>query len=323
MKHKRILITGGCGAIGSAVVNRLKSRHPEVKIINLDALTYAGNSANIEPPFDNYTFVHGDITDVQTVMEVLDTYQPDTILHLAAETHVDNSFGNSFQFTQTNIMGTHVLLECAKRYRASGQTLRLFLHMSTDEVYGSVRDDEPPCHERSLFQPSNPYSASKAAAEMLCHAYTRSFDLPLMIMRCNNVISKYQHHEKLVPRVVYSILHNERIPIHGKGLSKRTFIHASDISDAIETIMEHGQFGHVYNIGSDMEYTVMEVVQRILELMRPGDAIDDWVTFVPDRAFQDYRYSIDSTALRRLGWKPQTSFLDAIREVIAYQSQEG
>lgn len=323
MKPKRILITGGCGAIGSVVVNRLKARHPHTHLINLDALTYAGNPTNIEPPFDNYTFVHGDITDVQTVMDVLDTYQPDTILHLAAETHVDNSFGNSFQFTQTNIMGTHVLLECAKRYRASGHTLRLFLHMSTDEVYGSVRDDEPPCHERSLFQPSNPYSASKAAAEMLCHAYVQSFDLPLMIVRCNNVISKYQHHEKLVPRVVYSILHNERIPIHGKGLSKRTFIHASDISDAIETIMDHGQLGHVYNIGSDLEYSVLEVVQSILDVMRPEDAIEDWIQFVPDRAFQDYRYSIDSSALRRLGWKPKVSFSEAIREVIAHQSQEG
>ena len=322
MENQGILITGGCGAIGSAVVNRLKSRHPQVHWINLDALTYAGNPNNIEPPMDNYTFVHGDITDVQTVMDVLDTHLPDAIIHLAAETHVDNSFGNSFQFTQTNILGTHVLLECAKRYRASGQTLALFLHMSTDEVYGSVRDDEPPCHERSLFQPSNPYSASKAAAEMLCHAYAQSFDLPLMIMRCNNVISKYQHHEKLVPRVVYSILHNERIPIHGKGLSKRTFIDASDIADAIETIMERGQIGHVYNTGSDMEYSVLEVVQSILQLMRPDDAMDDWIEFVPDRAFQDYRYSIDSSALRRLGWKPKTSFLDAIGEVVAHRSFE-
>lgn len=321
MKYSRVLITGGCGAIGSEVVNRLKSRHPQTHFINLDALTYAGNPDNVEPPFDNYTFVHGDITDVDTVTSVLATHKPDAIIHLAAETHVDNSFGNSFRFTHTNVMGTHVLLECAKRYMATSNPLGLFLHMSTDEVYGSVDDDQPPCHERSLFQPSNPYSASKAAAEMVCHAYQQSFKLPLMIMRCNNAVSKYQHPEKLIPRVVQSLRHGERIPIHGEGKSKRTFIHAYDISDAIETIIEKGELGHIYNIGSEMEYTVLEVVQTILNIMRPGEPIEDHIQFVPDRAFQDYRYSIDTSTLRLLGWDIRMSFMDAIQDVIGGSSR--
>jgi dTDP-glucose 4,6-dehydratase len=203
----------------------------------------------------------------------------------------------------------------------AGNRLDVFLHMSTDEVYGSVNDDEPPRVEHSLFQPSNPYAASKAAAEMICHGYFHSFKIPLIIVRCNNAISKYQHDEKLIPRIIYSILNNEDIPIHGEGKSKRTFIHAYDISDAIETIINKGVVGKVYNIGSEMEYSVMDVVKVILGIMRPGSNITDWIKFIPDRAFQDYRYSIDTSALKSLGWTPKMSFDDAVRNVIAHKGR--
>jgi dTDP-glucose 4,6-dehydratase len=323
MAFKCVLLTGGCGAIGSEVINRLKSKHPNTLYVNYDALTYAGKEENIEKPYDNYVFVHGDITDSKHVYETLEKYKPDAIFHLAAETHVDNSFGNSFRFTHTNVYGTHVLLECCKQYIEMGNDFKMFLHMSTDEVYGSVPDSEPARIEESIFKPSNPYAASKAGAEMICHAYQCSFKIPIIIVRCNNAISKYQHEEKLIPRVIACIMNNKRIPIHGLGTSKRTFIHAYDIADALDIISHRGKIGQVYNIGSDLEYSVMEVVAYILKYLRPDANLMDWVEFVPDRLFQDYRYSIDTSALMELGWRRQIStFEQAVSQVIDFKRSE-
>jgi dTDP-glucose 4,6-dehydratase len=248
---------------------------------------------------------------------VLDTHKPDTVIHFAAETHVDNSFGNSFRFTQTNVLGTHTLLECVRLYIENGNKFNSFVHMSTDEVYGSVNDDEPAKGEDALFQPSNPYSATKAGAEMLCHAYEKSFKLPIVIIRCNNAISKYQHPEKLIPSVISSVKNGTRIKVHGRGMSKRTFVHTDDIASAIQVILCKGVIGSTYNIGTDNEFTVMEVVEAILSKVHPGADVADWVDYVPDRAFQDYRYSIDTTALRRLGWVEKVSFDDAIDRLLA------
>jgi UDP-glucose 4,6-dehydratase len=312
-----ILITGGCGAIGSEVVNRFKL-HPDVHIINFDKLTYAGKVDHIEPPFDNYSFILGDICDANTVSHVLSMQRPDVIVHLAAETHVDNSFGNSFQFTHTNMYGTHVLLECVRKHMSTsnGTNFRLFLHMSTDEVYGSVEDHESPRSENSLFAPSNPYAATKAAAEMICHAYMKSFHIPIIITRCNNAISKYQNDEKLIPRTIHNLLNDIRVPIHGEGIAKRTFVHAYDIADALWLIIQRGVSGSIYNIGADVEYSVLDVVKVILSILKPTASLEDWVSYQPDRAFQDYRYSIDATALKALGWRPKISFMDAIQDVI-------
>jgi len=317
-----VLVTGGYGAIGSEVINRLKLKYPSTSFVNLDALTYAGNPHSIESPFDNFIFEKGDITNVTKVSEILTKYKPQAIFHLAAETHVDNSFGNSFVFTHTNIYGTHVLLECCKRYIEAGNELKLFLHMSTDEVYGSVADNEPDKSESSILHPSNPYAATKASAEMLCSAYRHSFQLPIIVVRCNNAISKYQHEEKLIPKVITSILSGTKIPIHGEGKSKRTFIHAYDIADALETIATHGTVGCIYNIGNDIEYSVLEVVSHILDIMVPHALLEEWVEFVEDRAFQDYRYSIDTSALKSLGWTKKISFDAAVRDVIKYHTNE-
>ena len=310
---KTILVTGGCGAIGSEVINRLKARYKDTKFVNLDALTYAGKKEHIEPPYDNYKFVYGNICDVNLVKYLLETEKPECIIHFAAETHVDNSFGNSFRFTQSNVFGTHCLLECVRQYIQDGNDFKLFFHMSTDEVYGSVDDDTPALLESALFSPSNPYSATKAAAEMICHSYLKSFKLPIIITRCNNAISQYQHKEKLIPNSINCLKNNKKIPIHGQGASKRTFIHAYDIADAIDVIIQKGENGNVYNIGTNQEYTVLEVVQAILQEVLPGSDINDHIEYVEDRAFQDYRYSIDSSALRELGWKDKVSFKEAIK----------
>jgi UDP-glucose 4,6-dehydratase len=320
MYDQKILITGGCGAIGSEVINYLKSLYPSKLFINLDLLTYAGKKENIEQPFDNYHFVHGDIADNELVLNLLNIYHPDYIIHLAAETHVDNSFGNSLNFTKTNVFGTHMLLECLKQYletNPASSNFKVFLHMSTDEVYGSVDNGEPAKTEKSLFAPSNPYAATKVGAEMICVSYQKSFNLPIIIARCNNAISKYQHPEKLVPKTITSLLNGEKIPIHGDGKSQRTFIHAYDIADALDIILQKGTIGRVYNIGTFMEYTVLETVEKIHELMGcDKNTLKDCIEFVQDRPFQDFRYHIDTTELRKLGWVEKITFVQSLKNVI-------
>jgi dTDP-glucose 4,6-dehydratase len=314
--HDVVLITGGCGAIGSCVVNYLKNKYKLTRFVNVDAITYCARRENIEPPYDNYMLYEGDICNVDFIRYIFKVEKPSVVIHLAAETHVDQSFGNSFRFTQTNIMGTHTLLECI--HHIGG--VKLFVHMSTDEVYGSVNDDEI-CTEKSMFAPSNPYSATKAGAEMLCHAFVKSFYLPIIIVRCNNAISPYQHSEKLVPQCIECVMNNRKINVHGDGKSKRTFIHATDIATALDKIVEKGVIGEIYNIGTTMEYDVLSVIKEIINQMKPQDNYENWITFVPDRAFQDYRYSIDSSELRKLGWSDKISFIDAITDVILHKKK--
>jgi dTDP-glucose 4,6-dehydratase len=313
-----VLITGGCGAIGSEVLNAFKRMFPDTFFVNLDALTYAGKEAHVEAPYDKYAFVYGDICDAKLVSYILDKYKPNVVMHFAAETHVDNSFGNSFKFTSTNILGTHTLLECVRKYVEDDKdnSFDLFLHMSTDEVYGSVKEDEPARTEDSLMKPSNPYSATKAGAEMLCHAYAKSFKLPIIIVRCNNAISKYQHPEKLIPNAIRCITNNQKVPVHGQGYSKRTFVHTDDIASAMAIIIDRGSIGSIYNIGTENECDVKHVISVILQKLKPGENVEDWVEYVPDRAFQDYRYSIDTTALRELGWSERVTFEEAIESLV-------
>lgn len=320
--HSHVLITGGCGAIGSCVVKYLLRQYPATNFINLDAITYAACKDSVDPSeYKNYTLVQGNICDMPLVSNIIDTYQPSLVIHLAAETHVDQSFGNSMHFTQTNIMGTHTLLEAFRNQSC----LKMFVHMSTDEVYGSVDGDESsPCHETSMFAPSNPYSATKAGAEMLCHAYHKSFKLPITIIRCNNAISPYQHSEKLVPQCVQRVLKNQKIKVHGNGSAKRTFIHATDIARAFDVIVNntHHTYASIptYNIGTDMEYTVMQVIAEVVKQLKPGADPMDFIEYGEDRAFQDYRYCIDSTSLRELGWSEIIPFEDAIADVIRHHT---
>lgn len=316
----KVLITGGCGAIGSEVINRLKSIHKDVMFINLDACTYAGNPSHIEAPLDNYKLIKGNICDADLVAHVLHTERPEVIVHLAAETHVDNSFGNSFAFTKTNVFGTHVLLECTRQYMQEERCFKMFVHMSTDEVYGSVGEDEPAKTEQSLFAPSNPYAATKAAAEMICQSYIRSFNVPIIIVRCNNAISKYQNAEKLIPRTIDCFLQGVKVPVHGMGQSKRTFVHAYDIADAFQVIITKGEAGAIYNIGSQDEKTVLETIAFIAKEMK--QEYHDFIEFVPDRVFQDYRYHIDYQELLRLGWTPKMSFEDSVRDVIQHRAKQ-
>lgn len=308
----KILITGGCGAIGTVVLEYFLNNYPNDEVINLDAQTYCANNYHTKfLKLPNYKFIKGNICDEDLVNYILKTYNPEIVLHLAAETDVDNSFLNSTKFTETNVIGTHKLLECIKNYKKT-----LFIHMSTDEVYGEV-DNNQTCHENSMYAPSNPYSATKAAAEMLCHAYYKSFNVPIIILRCNNVISPYQHKEKLIPHCITQLMNNKKIKIHGNGSAKRTFIDAKDIAVAIDIIIEKGKIGEIYNIGTDMEYTVMDVVKNIAKIMKPEESdIKNLIEYIPDRLYQDYRYSIDCTKLKNLGWEKNISFEESIKNVI-------
>lgn len=310
--HTKVIITGGCGALGSQMINYFKKKYTNTIFINIDALTYCGKKENISHPFTNYKFHHTNILNKQQLYNIFLEEQPTLLIHLAAETHVDKSFDNSLQFTESNVLGTHILLEVAKMYGK----FKKIIHMSTDEVYGSTSENETPCLETQIFAPSNPYAASKASAELICHSYIKSFKLPIIITRCNNIISKYQNSEKLIPKCIECINSNQPIPIQGDGSSKRTFIHSLDVSKAIEYIIQKGNIYDIYNIGTNMEYTVLEVVENILHLLKPNDNIKDWITFVDDRPFQDYRYSIDSTKIRQLGWKETFTFTKALKDIL-------
>lgn len=307
MSPNCVFVTGGSGAIGNHVVRCLSNHYKHSLIVNIDAHTYASTPIP-QGTLPNYVEEECNICNCEAVLVLLRKYKPSVLIHLAAETHVDASFGNSYVFTVSNVLGTHSLLECCKEY---GQ-LQRFIHMSTDEVYGSVEDDQS-CHESSMLYPSNPYSASKAAAEMLCHAYIKSFNMPVIVMRCNNAVSLYQNDEKLIPRAIANLIEGKRVPVHGDGSAKRTFIYGDDIASAIITIAEKGTVGSIYNIGTDFEYTVLEVIELILTKIKGKKAVlEDHVLFVEDRPFQDLRYSVDTTSLRALGWEPLTSFNTAI-----------
>ena len=316
--HSCVLITGGCGAIGAVVVNTFVRNYPKTRFINIDKLTYCGKEEFIHIPShqDNYQLYKVDITDTSSVLlDILQKEQPTIAIHLAAETHVDESFQHALKFTYTNTYGTHVLLE---HLRAYGKCEKI-IHMSTDEVYGSI--DEGCFHETSLFAPSNPYSASKASAEMICHSYLKSFQMPIIIARCNNAISPFQHEEKLIPKCIQSFLKDKPMTIHGLGQAKRTFIDARDIASALEKIGTMGQSGDIFNIGTSSnthEYSVMQIVEYIHRKLKPYTLLSECILFTEDRAFQDHRYSIDNTSLSNLGWKPYYSVWDAIDNVIEY-----
>lgn len=296
-----ILVTGGCGFIGSNVLNYMTKKYSNYMFYNIDKLDYCSNEDNIQVS-ENYKFIYGNICDSHLVRHVLEKYSVDTIIHFAAQTHVDNSFGNSLQFTQDNIVGTHVLLECAKDYGK----LKKFLHMSTDEVYGEVDIGHEGCDEKALLNPTNPYSATKAAAEFLCRAYYQSFKLPVIIVRGNNVYGPNQYPEKLIPKFIKLLSEDKKCTIHGSGETRRNFIHSYDVASAIDVIYHKGIVNNIYNIGTKNEYSVNEIYNKLCSLMNKNHKEN--CVYVEDRNFNDYRYAIDSTKLKELGWKETKNF---------------
>jgi dTDP-glucose 4,6-dehydratase len=316
-----LLVTGGCGFIGSNFINWYHATHPHVQIINIDRLDYCADIRNVENRDPSwYTLYITDITNAQSIKQILKTHKPDAVIHFAAQSHVDNSFGNSLTFTHDNVVGTHTLLECC-RTELTG-ILKRFVHISTDEVYGEVGADHPGCTEASLLNPTNPYAASKAAAEFLVRSYNHSYGLPIIITRGNNVYGPHQFPEKIIPRFISQIIAGKPMTIHGNGTSVRNFIHAADVAAAVGTILHRGKIAHIYNIGGDFELGVMEVARRLLEILVPEAKLDDHVEFVADRLFNDRRYAINNDALTGLGWSPRIPFEKGLLTTVQWYLQK-
>lgn len=295
-----LLVTGGCGFIGSNFINYYKEKNPHVKIINFDKLDYCSDKNGI----NHDKLVIGNLKNKDLVVHILNEHDIDTVIHFAAQTHVDNSFGNSLEFTIDNILGTHTLLECCRVYNK----IKRFIHISTDEVYGEVDIDHKGCTEKSLLNPTNPYAATKAGAEFIARSYFYSFNMPIIITRGNNVYGPRQYPEKLIPKFINQLINNEKCTIHGKGETRRNFIYVDDVVKAIEIILQKGIINNIYNIGTNNEYSVSEIADKLIKYLKPNDKVEDWIQYVTDRNFNDYRYAIKSNELHDLGWKEETNF---------------
>lgn len=314
---KNIFLTGGAGFIASHVAILLCKKYPQYNIVVYDRLDYCSCLENLNElnELPNFKFVKGDIATADLVSYVLREEKIDTILHFAAQTHVDNSFGNSFAFTHSNIYGTHVLLESAKICK----TIKRFVHVSTDEVYGEGEDFETdPMTEEHVLEPTNPYAATKAGAEFLVKSYYRSFKLPCLITRGNNVYGPHQFPEKLIPKFTNQLMKGMKLTLHGDGSNTRNFLYVTDVANAFDIIMHKGEPGHVYNIGGDNELPNVQVAKDLLKLFGYEGEEDKWLTFVPDRQFNDLRYTINSSKLHSLGWTEKMSWEEGLKATVEW-----
>ena len=309
---KNILITGAAGFIGSNFVEFMVNKHPDYNIIVYDKLTYAGNMANLNKVIDKITFVKGDICDLDKVTETFKKHNIDAVVHFAAESHVDNSIKTPFIFTETNVIGTHTLLEVAKRIWGEGSSNK-FVHISTDEVYGTL-GEEGYFTEKSPIKPNSPYSASKASSDLIALAYHETFKMNVSVTNCSNNYGPYQHNEKLIPHMIKLALKDENLPVYGEGLNIRDWLYVEDHCEAIDLVLHNGKAGERYNIGGHNEKRNIEIVKLILKHLGKPESL---ITYVEDRKGHDYRYAIDPTKIKNeLGWKPKTKFEDGIVKTI-------
>lgn len=320
---KTILLTGGAGFIGSHVVRNLVLNHPETHVINLDLLTYAGNLENLEDIKDlpNYQFVKGDIVDVPFLSELFALHPIDGVIHLAAESHVDRSIESPMDFINTNIIGTVNLLNAAKHAWKGEFEGKLFYHISTDEVYGSL-GEEGLFTEQTAYDPRSPYSASKASSDHLVRAYHHTYGLPVVLSNCSNNYGPNQFPEKLIPLAIHNIIHMKPIPVYGKGENIRDWLYVKDHADAIELIFESGKVGRTYNIGGLNEWTNIDLIHSLCRIMdqkleRAEGTSKGLISFVKDRAGHDLRYAIDSSRISdELGWSPSLSFEEGLEKTV-------
>jgi dTDP-glucose 4,6-dehydratase/UDP-glucose 4,6-dehydratase len=314
-----LLITGGCGFIGSNFINYYFNKNNDVNIINLDAMYYCANELNINENIrnsDRYHLIKGNLCSIDLLNHILSIYKIDTVIHFAAQSHVQNSFDDALKYTYDNIVGTHTLLEASRKY---GKIER-FIHISTDEVYGEsmLSNDEEKKDEQSILCPTNPYAATKAGAELIANSYRFSFKMPIIITRGNNVYGPNQYPEKLIPRFIELLKNNKKLTIQGDGSNVRAFLHALDVAKALELILENGVIGEIYNIGSDedKEYTVLQIAQILVKLMKDSDNYTDYIEYVEDRPFNDKRYYISNEKVKDLGWTIDKDFIEGLKELI-------
>ena len=322
---RNILVTGGAGFIGSHLIRLLVNKYPAYHIINMDLLTYAGNLENLKDieHKENYSFVKCDICDYKKVKQVFVDYKIDSIIHLAAESHVDRSIEDPFSFAQTNVMGTLSLLQAAKSYWENNFKNKLFYHISTDEVYGSL-SDEGFFTEKTNYDPHSPYSASKASSDHFVRAFSDTYGLPIVISNCSNNYGSYQFPEKLIPLFINNIVNNKPLPVYGKGENVRDWLFVKDHAVAIDVIFHKGKLNETYNIGGFNEWKNIDLIKVIIKtvdkmLGRDEGTSDKLITYVTDRAGHDLRYAIDSTKLKNeLGWEPSLQFEEGIEKTVKW-----
>jgi dTDP-glucose 4,6-dehydratase len=309
---KVILVTGGAGFIGSNYLNTFVPAYPSYRFINVDALTYAADLRNITiSKAENYTFIQADIRDHEALLRIFNEFSPTHIINFAAESHVDNSILGPRIFIETNIVGTENLLECARTHN-----IVRFHQISTDEVYGSLSPDAEPTTEDAPLLPNSPYSASKAAADLLVRSYHKTFGLDTVITRASNNYGPNQHPEKLIPRFITNLLANKKVPVYGEGMNIRDWIHVSDHVRGIDTAFHKGQSGEIYNLGGGQELTNLNITKEILQLLGKDEYMIEHVT---DRLGHDFRYALDSSkASRELGWTSKKDFPTGLKETVEF-----
>ena len=309
---KNILVTGAAGFIGANFAEYFANKYPNYNIVVVDKLTYAGNMENLKNVMDKITFVQADICDFEKMKDIFKEYDIDGVIHFAAESHVDNSIKTPFVFTQTNVIGTHTLLETAKQIWGEGSSNK-FVHISTDEVYGTL-GKEGYFTETSPIKPNSPYSASKASSDLIALAYHETFKMNVTVTNCSNNYGPYQHNEKLIPHMIRLALNNEKLPVYGTGENIRDWLYVEDHCKAIDLVFHNGKAGERYNIGGHNEKRNIDIVKLILNRLGKSE---DLIEFVEDRKGHDFRYAIDPTKIHNeLGWIPETKFEDGIVKTI-------
>jgi len=305
------LVTGGCGFIGSNFLNIIKERHPDIEFVNIDKLDYCSNIHNVNSGVAK--FIQHNLCNVGILENIVKEYKFDYVFHFAAQSHVDNSFTSPLGFTLDNTYGTHTLIEVCRRHIPNVE----FIHFSTDEVYGESKTDEPFTEDTGVLRPTNPYSASKAAAEMIVRSYIESFDMNIKIIRCNNVYGPNQYPEKLIPKFIRLLKEGKKCTIHGINSAnvRRAFMHVHDVVDAVEVVWKSGKPGEVYNIASDDELSVMDVTKLIIKTLKNTEEYDEWIEYVEDRPFNDRRYHICAKKLKELGWSQKRTREDLVKYI--------
>lgn len=307
---KTYLVTGGAGFIGSRFVNFILEKYDDVRVVNIDKLTYAGNPENIKELSDDerHIFCKDDICNEQRIKEIFQLYKPNYVVNFAAESHVDRSIGKPEDFIQTDVFGTFILLEASRKHK-----IEKFIQISTDEVYGSTLGD--PFRETDPLMPSSPYSASKSAADRLAYSYFKTYDLPVIITRASNNYGSYQYPEKLIPLFITNAMDDKPMPLYGDGLNVRDWLYVEDHCAAVDFIISKGVDGEVYNVGGGNELTNIVITDTILKMT---DKSSDLIKFVDDRPGHDRRYALDCTKLTDLGWKAETDFEDAMKNTVEW-----